>query len=84
MLILLFLRFNSDQKNVQVSTRPGTMITCHAHFLVYLTGRSPLSLFNEDLPLSERTLLPTKIGQITYGETEIRKPTLHVVNEKSV
>ena len=35
------------------------------------------------MPLSERTLLATKIGQITYAETEIRNPTIHVINEKS-
>ena len=35
------------------------------------------------MPLSERTLLATKIGQITYAETEIRNPTLPVINEKS-
>ena len=33
--------------------------------------------------MDERTLLATKIGQITNEETEIRKPTLPVINEKS-
>ena len=43
----------------------------------YLTEELiPLSLFNENLPLESRTVLASKIGQLTLGPVEIRKPSL--------
>ena len=80
--ICLFL---SLQKFKSVDSKVSTITTAVLNSLTwYLTEELiHLSLFNEDLSLSERTILATKIGQITYGETEIRKPTLPVINEKS-
>ena len=77
--------FRSLQKFKSVDSKVSTITTAVLiRYTWYLTEELiPLSLFNEDLPLSERTLLATKIGQISYAETKIRNPTLPVINEKS-
>ena len=50
----------------------------------YLTEELiPLSLFNENLPLESRTVLASKIGQLTLGPVEIRKPSLPSIGQKS-
>ena len=41
------------------------------------------SLFNENLPLESRTVLASKIGQLTLGPVEIRKPSLPSIGQKS-
>ena len=62
----------------EVSTITTAVLNRHTW---YLTEKLILLfLFNED---PNELVLATKIGQITYGNTEIRKPTLPVVNEKS-
>ena len=75
--------FRSLQKfksvDSKVSTITSAVLNRHAWYLT--EELIPLSLFNEDLPLSVRTILATKIGQITFAETEIRNPT--PVNKKS-
>ena len=76
--------FRSLHKFKSVDSKVSTITTAvlNRHTWYLTEELIPLTLFNEDLSLSERTLLATKIGQITYGETEIRKPTLPVINEK--
>ena len=77
--------FQSLQKFKSVDKKISTITTAvlNRHTWYLTEELIPLSFFNEELPLDERTLLATKIGQITCGETEIRKPTLPVINEKS-
>ena len=43
----------------------------------------PLSLFDEDLPLDQRTLLAARISQQTPGVIEIKKPNLPVITKES-
>ena len=50
----------------------------------YLTEELvPLALFNEKLPLDDRTHLALKIGQLPLEELDIRKPSLPSIHLKS-
>ena len=70
-------------KNVhkKVSSTTSTVLNRHTWYLT--EELIPLSLFDDKIPLDKRTLLATKIGQLTPGGTEICKPTLPTISLKS-
>ena len=72
-------KFKSVHKKVSSST--STVLNRHTWYLA--EELIPLSLFDDNIPLDKRTLLATKIGQLTPGGTEICKPTLPAISLKS-
>ena len=77
--------FTSLQKfktvHKKVSTATSTVLNRHTWYLT--EELIPLSLFDEHLPIETRSLLATKIGQLTSGEMEICKPTLPTLRPNS-
>ena len=72
-------KFKNVHKKVSSST--STVLNRHTWYLT--EELIPLSLFDDNIPLDKRTLLVTKIGQLTPGGTEICKPTLPTISLKS-
>ena len=77
--------FQSLQKyksvDKKVSTITTTVLNRHTWYLT--EELVPLSLFDEDLTLDQRTLLAARIGQQTHGVVEIKKPNLLVITKES-
>ena len=77
--------FQSLQKyksvDKKVSTITTTVLNRHTWYLT--EELVPLSLFDEDLTLDQRSLLAASIGQQTHGVVEIKKPNLPVITKKS-
>ena len=73
------LKFKTVHK--KVSSTAASVLQRHTWYLT--EDLIPLSLFNENLPLEDRTVLASKIGQLTLGPMEIRKPSLPSIGQKS-
>ena len=65
----------------KVSAITTTVLNRHTWYLT--EELIPLSLFDEELPLQQRTLLAARISQQIPGAVEIRKPTLPVITKET-
>ena len=73
------LKFKTVHK--KVSSTAASVLQRHTWYLT--EELIPLSLFNENLPLEDRTVLASNIGQLTLGPMENRKPSLPSIGQKS-
>ena len=68
--------------NKAVSTKTSTSLNRHTWYLT--EDLISFSLFNDDIPVEERTLLAAKIRrEAAPGDLEIRKPTLPTITKDS-
>ena len=68
--------------NKAVSTKTSTSLNRHTWYLT--EDLISFSLFNDDIPVEERTLLAAKISrEAAPGDLEIRKPTLPTITKDS-
>ena len=65
----------------KASTETTTVLQRHTWYLT--EELVPLAVFNEDLPLDDRTTLALKIGRLPLEELDIRKPSLPSIHLKS-
>ena len=72
-------KFKSVHK--KVSAAAANVLQRHTWYLT--EELVPLALFNEKLPLDDRTHLALKIGQLPLEELDIRKPSLPSIHLKS-
>ena len=75
------LKFKTVHK--KVSSTAASVLQRHTWYLTEELIPLSLSLLNENLPLEDRTVLASKIGQLTLGPMEIRKPSIPSIGQKS-
>ena len=81
--LLLYKRLQKFKKiQKEVSSKTSSVLNRHTWYLT--EELIPFSLFDENSPIAERSLLAAKIhSQATAGDLDIRKPTLPQINIKS-